>query len=293
MKIQLPGPGEARGQWPMQTAHRDGRSLQEVAARVMLFLIVLPGIVVVFLALIGPWIAPEALGASVATPFQPPGDGYLFGTDRLGRDLWSQALYGGRDLLVVPLVAATATVIVGAAIGMTIGYVQGRADTLVVAMIDVLLVLPPVIVLLVLANGWGGGALVIVLTMVVTGAPFLARLARAATLEVTRAPFVQVSVTQGDSTFTILRRDVLPNVAGPVLADSGMRFVGALYLVAALSLLGFGPQTPDTNWAVMIRENAEGAGLNLWALVLPALLIALLSISANIVLQKVAERFAR
>ena len=161
------------------------------------------------IALIGPWIAPEALGASVATPFQPPGDGHLFGTDRLGRDLWSQALYGGRDLLVVPLIATVATVAVGTAIGTSIGYAQGRADALALAMIDVLLVMPPVIVLLVLANGWGGGALVIVLTMVLTGAPFLARLARAATLEVIRAPFVQVSVTQGDSAFTILRRDVL------------------------------------------------------------------------------------
>ena len=291
MRVQSPGPGNVSV--PTPAGHRDRRTLTEAAGRVMLLLIVLPGIGVVLLALIGPWIAPEPLGASVATPFQTPGDGYLFGTDRLGRDLWSQALYGGRDLLVIPLVATVATVAVGTAIGISIGYLQGRVDTLVLATIDILLVLPPVIVLLVLANGWGGGTLVVVLTMVVTGAPFLARLARAATLEVTRAPFVQVSVTQGDGTFTILRRDVLPNVAGPVLADSGMRFVGALYLVAALSLLGFGPQTPDTNWAVMINENVEGAGLNIWALTLPALMIALLSISTNILLQKIAERFAR
>ena len=278
---------------PLPKSNWSRRSFPEMAGGAMLALLVLPGIGVAFLALVGPWIAPEPLGASVALPFQPPGEGRLFGTDRLGRDLWSQALYGGRDLLLIPIMATAATVASGAAIGMSIGYLQGRADTLTLAAIDVLLVLPPVIVLLVLANGWGGGALVIVLTMVITGAPFLARLARAATLEVTRAPFVQVSVTQGDSTLTILRRDVLPNVLGPILADSGMRFVGALYLVAALSVLGFGPQTPATNWAVMIRENAEGAGLNLWALVLPALLIALLSISTNIVLQKIAERFAR
>lgn len=86
---------------------------------------------------------------------------------------------------------------------------------------------------------------------------------------------------------------MLPNVVGPLLADSGMRFLGALYLVAALSLLGFGPPTPETNWAVMIRENAEGAGLNVWALALPALMIALLSIAVNVVLQIVADRFAR
>ena len=263
------------------------------AGRFALLLVAVPGIVVIVLAIIGPWIAPHPLGATVAPPFEPPGDGHPFGTDRLGRDLWSQALYGGRGLLIVPLIATVATVFVGAAVGMTAGYLRGRVDALTLAMLDLLLVLPGVLVMLVLASGWGAGPVVIVIAMVLTGSPFLARLARAATLEVSQAPFVQVSVTQGDGTFTILRRDVLPNVVGPLLADSGMRFLGALYLVAALSLLGFGPPTPETNWAVMIRENAEGAGLNVWALALPALLIALLSIAVNVVLQTVADRFAR
>lgn len=261
--------------------------------RFLLPLVALPGFVVLVLAVVGPWIAPEELGATVAAPFQPPGGGYLFGTDRLGRDLWSQLLYGGRSMLLVPLVATVATIVVGTAAGITLGYIQSRIETLLLAALDLLLVLPPVLVMLVLATGWGSGALVIVVTMVVTGAPFLARLARASTLEVSQAPYVQVSVTQGDSTFTILRREIFPNVVGPVLADSGMRFVGALYLVAALSLLGFGPETPKTDWAVMIRENAEGAGLNLWALVLPTIMIALLSISVNLVLQAIADRFAR
>ncbi len=263
------------------------------AGRFALLLVAVPGVVVIVLAIIGPWIAPHPLGATVAPPFEPPGDGHPFGTDRLGRDLWSQALYGGRGLLIVPLIATVATVFVGAAVGMTAGYLRGRVDALTLAMLDLLLVLPGVLVMLVLASGWGAGPVVIVIAMVLTGSPFLARLARAATLDVSQAPFVQVSVTQGDGTFTILRRDVLPNVVGPLLADSGMRFLGALYLVAALSLLGFGPPTPETNWAVMIRENAEGAGLNVWALALPALLIALLSIAVNVVLQTVADRFAR
>ncbi len=269
------------------------RLLRAGTGRFLLPLAALPGTAVLVLAIFGPWIAPEALGATVAAPFQPPGDGYTFGTDRLGRDLWSQLLYGGRGMILVPLIATAATVVVGTAAGITIGYIQGRIETLLLAALDLLLVLPPVLLVLVLATGWGSGELVIIVTMVVTGAPFLARLTRASTLEVSQAPYVQVSVTQGDSTFTILRREIFPHIIGPVLADSGMRFVGALYLVAALSLLGFGPETPRTDWAVMIRENAEGAGLNLWALVLPTLMIALLSISVNLVLQAVADRFAR
>ncbi|MEM9563305.1 MAG: ABC transporter permease [Actinomycetota bacterium] len=278
------------------TGHRQRDRASAIAAGVgrgALVLVALPGLVVVVLAIIGPWIAPHPLGATVASPFEPPSAEHLFGTDRLGRDLWSQALYGGRSLLVVPMVATVATVVVGATVGMAAGYLRGWSDGLVRATLDLLLVLPGVLVILVLASGWGAGPLVIVIAMVLTGSPFLARLARAATLDVSQAPFVQVSLTQGDGTFTILRRDVLPNVAGPLLADSGMRFLGALYLVAALSLLGFGPQTPETNWAVMISENAEGAGLNLWALVLPALMIALLSIAVNVVLQIIADRFAR
>lgn len=105
--------------------------------------------------------------------------------------------------------------------------------------------------------------------------------------------FVQVSITQGDGALTILWREVLPNVVGPVLAAAGLMFVGALYLSAALSLLGFRPQPPDTNWALMIVDNIEGAGLNIWALTLPATMIALLSISGNMILQAFANRVAR
>lgn len=268
-------------------------SPRKLLGPVIFGLIILPGIAVILLAVIGPWIAPHPLGASVAVPFLPPGEGHLFGTDRLGRDLWSQALHGGRSLLIVPLVATAVTVAVGTAVGISIGYLQGRVDVLVLAAVDVFLVLPPVILMLVLANWWGGGAGVVVLAMVLTGTPILSRISRSATLEVIRTPFVQVSITQGDSTITILWREVLPNVAGPVLAGSGLLFVGALYLLAALSLLGFGPQPPETNWAIMIIENIEGAGLNIWALAMPALMIALLSISANMTLQAFANRVAR
>ncbi|MCY3658166.1 MAG: ABC transporter permease, partial [Caldilineaceae bacterium] len=229
----------------------------------------------------------------VALPFQPPGGGHLFGTDRLGRDLWSQVLYGGRSLLVVPMVATVICVVVGTAVGMSIGYLRGFLEPLTMATVNVFLVMPPVIVVLVLANWQGGGALVIVMALLLTGSPFLALLIRATTLEITQAPFVQVGITQGDGVFAILWREVLPNLIGPVLAYSGILFVAALYLTSALSLLGFGPQVPETNWATMALENAEGAGLNLWALVLPALMIALLSISVNVTMQAFADRAAR
>lgn len=254
---------------------------------------VLPGIAVILLAAVGPWIAPHPAGASVAVPFMPPGEGHVFGTDRLGRDLWSQTLHGGRALLVVPLVATAATVVAGAALGITLGYLRGRADTLALAAVDVFLVMPGIVLVLVLANWWGGGPGVVVLAMVLSGTPVLARISRAATLEVIGAPFVQVSITQGDSTLTIFRREVLPNIAGPVLAGSGLMFVGALYLSAALSLLGFRPQPPETNWALMIIDNIEGAGLNVWAIALPAVMIAMLSVSGNLILQALANRVAR
>ena len=256
-------------------------------------LIVTPGVAVILLAIIGPWIAPQPLGAPVAAPFQPPGEGLLFGADRLGRDLWSQTLYGGRALLIVPLIATAVTVTTGTGLGMTMGYLRGRADTLVLAAVDIFLVLPGIVLVLLLANWWGGGPGVVVLTMVLSATPILARISRAATLEVITAPFVQVSITQGDGTLTILWREVLPNVVGPVLAAAGLMFVGALYLSAALSLLGFRPQPPDTNWAMMIVDNIEGAGLNIWAMTLPAIMIAMLSVSGNMILQALANRIAR
>lgn len=256
-------------------------------------LIVVPGAIALVLALIGPWVAPEPLGASVGPPFQPPSAEHLFGTDRLGRDVWSQALHGGRAMLVIPAVATALTMVVGVALGMTMGYRRGALDSIALPALDLLLVLPGVLVVLVLASSWGGGALVIIVTMLLTGAPFLARVARAGTMQVSQAPFVQISLAQGDSTAVVLWRDILPNIAGPLLADAGIRFIGALYLVAALSLLGFGPPSPQTDWAVMLSENAEGAGLNIWGLLLPTLLLAALAVSVNVTLQSLSDRMAR
>lgn len=137
----------------LQNDGRVHRFLRAGTGRFLFPLVVLPGIAVLAIAVFGPWLAPHALGTTVAAPFQPPGDGYLFGTDRLGRDLWSQILYGGRGMLVVPFAATIATVVVGATTGVTIGYSRGHFETVALAVLDLLLVLPPVLVMLVLATG--------------------------------------------------------------------------------------------------------------------------------------------
>jgi ABC-type dipeptide/oligopeptide/nickel transport system permease subunit len=259
------------------------------AIPVGLLVLVLPTFAVVIFALLGPLIAPHPLGQPVGRPYAGPGPGLPFGTDHLGRDVWSQVLYGGRRLVLLPLAATVAVAIVGGAIGLLSGYVRNRLTRGIGGLLDLLLALPAILVLLVLVNGWGASATVLVVVFLLVGVPYSARYARAATLRVVTGGFVDHAVAMGERPVSVVWREILPNVAGPLLADGGLRLIGGIYLVATASFLGFGASPPATDWAQMISENIAGGSLNPWSVVLPTLLIAALAIAVNLL----ADRFER
>lgn len=242
--------------------------------------------VVVTLALIGPWIAPVEVGRTVGAPFGRGGDLGWLGGDRLGRDVWSQVLHGGRTVVMIPLLAAIAATVAGASVGVLAGA-RSRAPWLDAAL-TVIIVLPSILVLLLMLYRFGESAWVLVAVVVVVNLPYAARYSRGVASEVWRSPYVEQARLRGESTWWIGRHEVLPNIVGPVLSDAGLRFVGSVYLITAASFLGFGPPAPATNWATMISENAEGASLNVWAIVAPAIMIALLTVPANLL----ADRYA-
>jgi peptide/nickel transport system permease protein len=243
-------------------------------------------VVVVSVALVGPWVAPFDVGRSVGVPFGRGGDLGWLGGDRLGRDVWSQVLHGGRRVVVIPLLAAIAATLVGAGVGVLAGS-RPRVGWLD-ALLTVLIVLPSILVLLLMLYRFGDGVWVLVTVVVVVNLPFAARYTRGVARDVWSSHYVEQARLRGESTWWIGRREVLPNIIGPVLSDAGLRFVGSVYLITAASFLGFGPSAPATDWASMISENAEGASLNVWAIVVPAVMIALLTVPANLL----ADRYA-
>lgn len=253
----------------------------------------IPGTAVVVLSLVGPAVAPYRLGETVGVPFRSPGHGHLLGTDSLGRDVWSQILHGGRMIIVLPLLATVITTILGGLTGILLAYARGRVDGIGSHLVDVAIAMPAVLVLLVLVNGWGSSPLVLIVVVVVTTTPYAVRYARAATLRVVNAGFVEHATAIGENTAGVIVRELVPNVIGPVLADASLRLVGAIYLIASASFLGFGSQPPATDWARMMNENLAGAGLNPWSVVAPAMLLVFLASSVMTVADRVSRTLAR
>ncbi|MEV4481657.1 ABC transporter permease subunit [Micromonospora coxensis] len=228
------------------------------------------------LALAGAALAPHDPTAPLGAPWSPPSGEALLGTDALGRDVLSRVAAGGAYLTVTALVAAAATCTVGVAGGLAAGW-HDRAARLLAGVADLLLALPLLLIAVVLAVAVPGPAAVVAGT-VCGGAPLTLRLVADAVRQIRHAGYVEAALGRGEPTALILVREVLPALGGRVGADLSARFLTALHLAAALSLLGLGPAPPAADWAAMIRENVTGVALNPAALLAPATALALVAL---------------
>jgi len=244
-------------------------------------------------ALFGPFFAPHAPDAPVGIPLTGPSAHALLGTDFLGRDVLSRVLWGGRSVLGLAGLATLLGYLGGTAIGLVAGYVRSLLDPLLMRGVDVLLSFPALLFLLVLVTGLGTSKAALVLGVAVVQMPLVARIVRAATLEQSVRGFVEAAVARGERTRAILRREILPNILAPISADIGLRFTYSIILVASVNFLGLGLQPPAADWALIISENRDGLTLNPYVILVPALLIALLTIAANLVGDAVARTLGR
>jgi ABC-type dipeptide/oligopeptide/nickel transport system permease subunit len=158
---------------------------------------------------------------------------------------------------------------------------------------DVLLAFPPILFLLVVATGAGQSLVALVIAIAIIHVPSIARVVRTAALETSVRGYVEAAVARGDRTRVILRREILPNIWGPVTADAGPRFTVSILLVAAVNFLGLGLSPPAADWAMMISENRSGITINPWAVIAPALLIAVLTVSVNVVADSIAHSLGK
>ncbi len=244
---------------------------------------------VVLIALLGPLVAPHGPADLVAAPYQAPSHQYPLGTDFLGRDVLSRVLWGGRSVIGIAGAATLLAYLIGIPIGMLAGFSRTMIDPTLMRIMDVLLAFPPIILLLVIATGAGPSVAALTVGVAITHIPGIARIVRAATLEASVRGYVEAAVARGERLTFILGREVLPNIALPVLADAGVRLTGSILLVASVNFLGLGLQPPAADWALMISENRSGLTIQPWAAVAPILLIATLTIAVNLV----ADAFAR
>lgn len=244
---------------------------------------------IVALAVLGPLFAPHPLDEPIGVPLTRPARGAPFGTDFLGRDVLSRALWGGRSVLGLAGVATLLAYVGGMAVGLVAGYSRSWLDPLLMRASDVMLSFPALLFLLVLVTGAGSSKAVLVIGVALVQIPLVARIVRAATLEQSVKGFVEAAVARGERATAVLRREILPNILGPVTADVGLRFTYSIILVASVNFLGLGLQPPDADWALIISENRAGLTLNPYVIVVPATLIALLTISVNLVGDAIAR----
>jgi ABC-type dipeptide/oligopeptide/nickel transport system permease subunit len=247
----------------------------------------------VLLALVGSLVAPHSPTASIGVPGAGPSAGTLLGTDVLGRDVLSRLLYGGRSVFVLAASATFLAYAIGLTVGLVAGYSQTWLDGLLMRSVDVLLAFPAFLILLLAIVGLGSGPVVLVAAIAVLQAPYISRVVRTATLEVAVRGYVEAAVARGESVMSILSRDILMNIAAPVLADVGLRFTYSIILIASVNFLGLGLAPPASDWGLMVSENLQLLSINAWAVVAPALCLALLTIGVNLVGDAIARNLGR
>jgi ABC-type dipeptide/oligopeptide/nickel transport system permease subunit len=238
-------------------------------------------------------VAPYSPTELAGIPYTTPNGDFWLGTDSLGRDVLSRVLYGGRSVILLAVGATALAYLIGGAIGLFAGYSRSIADGILMRGVDLLLAFPPLLLLLLVAAGIGAGPTVIVIGVAAINIPGIARIVRTVSLEVSVRGYVEAAITRGERTSAILVREVLPNIAGPLGADAGVRLTGSILFVAGLNFLGLGLQPPSSDWATMIAENRTSIDLQPWSVAAPAAMIAILTVAVNVVGDGISQRLGK
>jgi peptide/nickel transport system permease protein len=249
----------------------------------------------VFCAFFGLRVAPHDPLAQAFPQLIGMSGAHLFGTDQLGRDVFSRVLTGARDILLIVPAATLLGIVGGTTIGLITGYFRGFVDDAISRIVDAVLALPLIViaVTVLVALGHSTGTLIVVIGLVFT--PIVSRTVRAAVLAERQLDYVSASQLSGERAPYIMFVEILPNVMGPIIVEGTVRLGYAIFAVAGLTFLGFGVQPPSPDWALQIADNYPllGTGTYWWTVLFPALAIVSLVVAVNLVadgLAKVLER---
>ena len=249
-------------------------------------------LVLVAIAVIGPWVAPYASDEFVAIPNSKPGGGAIFGTDYLGQDVWSRFLYGGRDILVMAVVSTGIGLVVGTVIGLVAAYARNALDDVLMRGMDVIMAFPQIMLALVAVSLVGAKTWVIILAIALTTAPRVARVARGASQPVVERDFIAATESMGLARSQILTRELFPNILGPMMVETSLRLTYSIGVIAALAFLGLTSDPNGPNWGTMIKQNQIALATQPWGALLPILAIALLTMGTGLIGDGIAHTAA-
>ena len=237
----------------------------------------------IVLAIVSPALAPydfRELSAQII--LNAPSSEHWLGTDNLGRDVFTRTMLGGRQALLVTTISTLLAITWGGLLGVLLGLVGGRLDELLMRLVDAFLSLPWILVLLVIVVTVGSGPSVLIPTLgFFYGIPVI-RMARAATHDVVARDFVMAARARGEARFTIVRRELLPNVLDVLLVEAAMRWSWMLLAFSSLSFLGFGITPPTPDWGLMISDARSFMSLAPWTALAPVVALSSLIIGINL-----------
>lgn len=238
---------------------------------------------IVFTALMADFIAPMKYDeVDPASRLQPPSLSHLFGTDHLGRDVFSRVVYGSRIALWVGVLVVLIEAGIGVTLGLLAGYYSGPADKLISAIADMMWAFPPIILALAIVAILGPGLTnVVIAVSVVSWAPYT-RVVRAKTQSIVGREFITAARAIGESDASIMLRYVLPNTLMSVIVLATLTIPSAILYTTALSFLGFGAQPPTPDWGAMLNEGKDYIFKAPWNSIFPGLFITLTALSFNL-----------
>ena len=250
-----------------------------LSAKFGMLVVLIYSIVAIFAPFIAPYGEREILGRS----FELWSEKYPLGTDNLGRDMLSRMIFGARNTIGLALSITILAFLLGSLTGMTAAALGGWVDQILSRIVDVLMSIPSLIFALLILSIFGTSVPYLIATITVIDATRVFRLARATAMNVVVMDYVEVARVRGEKLDWVIRKEILPNITAPLLAEFGLRFCFVFLFISALSFLGLGLQPPSADWGSMVRDNASLITFEDITPLLPAGAIALLTVAINFI----------
>lgn len=275
MPVVLPAQA-ARGYWRSVF----GRLLRDKVAMTCALLLA----AIVLVAIFAPWIAPyDPSASSILKRLKPIGtEGHLLGTDELGRDMLTRLMYGGRLSLVMGIGPVVFAFLIGSLLGITAGFVGGRANTAIMRTVDVFYAFPSVLLAIAISGALGAGIVNALVSLTIVFIPPIVRVAESVTTQVRSLDYVEAARASGAGSTVIIRLHVLPNVVGPIFVYATGLVSVSLILASGLSFLGLGVKPPLAEWGLMLNTLRAAIYTSPWVAALPGAMIFAVSICCNL-----------
>jgi len=273
-------------------------SLKEFAELILASPTAITGLVVVFtwiaIAVFAPLItAHSPLEQDYKNINKPPTANHVLGTDNLGRDVWSRVAFGARTILSLGPLSVFVAFLVGLALGLPAGYYGGWVDEIVMRALDSLMAFPTILLYMIIISALGPSSFNVVIAIAIGGAPGIARLVRALTMDIRTREYVAAAKLRGDHDFMIMLREILPNCRGPLIVDFLLRIGYAAFYIGTLGFLGLGLPPPTPDWGGMVQQGHSYMTTNFWPVLSATLAIVTLVIGLNMFADGLREESMR